>query len=145
MSGETSGLVIPYKDVKTVDLARMGFGQAIAVSPIELVVASASVLNGGRLMKPYVLDRVERDNKTIFQNYPIERNKTISKNTSKEMREVLELVVTDGSGRQAGVNGYRIGGKTGTAQKYENGVIAHGKYLSTFLGYAPAEDPEYII
>ncbi len=144
ISGETSGLVIPYEEVKVVDLARMGFGQAIAMSPIELVNASASVVNGGKLMTPYILERVERDKKTIFQNYPIVKNNTIAKDTSEEIREILELVVSDGSGRQAGVNGYRIGGKTGTAQKYENGIIAQGKYLSTFLGYAPAEDPEYM-
>ncbi|MDD4315844.1 MAG: penicillin-binding transpeptidase domain-containing protein, partial [Clostridia bacterium] len=144
MSGEASGLVLPESRVKVVDLARMGFGQAIAVTPIELLTASAAVINGGQLVTPYVLDRVELNGKTITRNYPNVRNNVIKQSTSQTMREVLEKVVTQGSGRYAGVNGYRIGGKTGTAQKYANGVIAQGKYLSTFIGFAPADDPEYI-
>ncbi|NLL56148.1 MAG: PASTA domain-containing protein [Clostridiales bacterium] len=146
MSGEASGLTIGYDGVKSVDLARMGFGQAIAVTPIALLNASASVINGGKLMTPYILDRVV-DNKgnTIAQGHPVTKRTTISEQTSKIMREVLESVVVEGGGKNAGVAGYRIGGKTGTAQKYENGVIAHGKYVSTFIGFAPADDPEYIL
>ena len=144
MSGEASGLIIPEKDVKPVDLARMGFGQAIAVTPIELLVACAAVINGGKMVTPYILDRVEDGNKTVYRNYPNYKDSVIKPTTSKEMREILETVVTKGSGRQASVNGYRIGGKTGTAQKYENGVIARGKYMSSFIGFAPADDPEYI-
>lgn len=146
MSGEASGLTINYESVKTVDLARMGFGQAIAVTPIALLNASASVINGGKLMTPYILDKVV-DNKgnIIAQNYPIVKRNTISEQTSKLMREILESVVQEGGGKNARVAGYRIGGKTGTAQKYANGIIAHGKYVSTFIGFAPADDPEYIL
>ncbi len=144
ISGEASGLILPEKQVKVVDLARMGFGQAIAVTPIELLVASAAVVNGGKLVTPYILDRVEYGGKTVKRNYPNVQNNVITASTSQAMREVLEKVVTEGSGRHAGVNGYRVGGKTGTAQKYANGIIAQGKYLSTFLGFAPADDPQYI-
>ncbi len=144
MSGEASGLLLPEKQVKVVDLARMGFGQAIAVTPIELLVSCAAVVNGGRLVTPYILDRVEYNGKTVKRNYPNVQDNVIQKSTSEAMRDILEKVVTLGSGRHAGVNGYRIGGKTGTAQKYANGIIAQGKYLSTFLGFAPADDPEYI-
>lgn len=146
MSGEASGLTIALENVKNVDIARMGFGQAIAITPIELVTACASVVNGGKLMTPYILDKVvDKDGKIIVQNYPIVRRNTISKETSAIMREILESVVTEGGGKNARVEGYRIGGKTGTAQKYENGAIAHGKYVSTFMGFAPADDPEYIM
>lgn len=146
MSGEASGLTIALENVKNVDIARMGFGQAIAITPIELVTACASVVNGGKLMTPYILDKVvDKDGKIIVQNYPIVRRNTISKQTSAIMREILESVVTEGGGKNARVEGYRIGGKTGTAQKYENGAIAHGKYVSTFMGFAPADDPEYIM
>jgi stage V sporulation protein D (sporulation-specific penicillin-binding protein) len=146
MSGEASGLTIKFDSVKTVDLARMGFGQAIAVTPIALLNASASVVNGGKLMTPYILDKVI-DNKgsIIVQNYPIVKRNTISEKTSSLMREILESVVEEGGGKNARVTGYRIGGKTGTAQKYANGTIAHGKYVSTFIGFAPADDPEYIL
>lgn len=145
MSGEASGLTIPRSQVKNVDLARMGFGQAIAVTPLELITACASVVNDGKLMTPYLLDSItDGDGKILVKNYPIERRKTISPQTSKIMRDVLESVVSKGGGRPAGVEGYRIGGKTGTAQKYINGNIARGMYLSTFMGFTPADDPEYI-
>lgn len=145
MSGEASGLTIPLSSVKTVDIARMGFGQAIAVTPIELVTACAAVINGGKMVTPYILDRVESDGKTVYRNYPIVKNQVISQSVSSQMCEILETVVSQGSGKNAAVSGYRIGGKTGTAQKYSNGSIAQGKYLSTFIGFAPVDDPEYII
>lgn len=146
MSGEASGLTISQELVKNVDLARMGFGQAIAVTPIELLTASAAVVNGGKLMKPYIVDKIV-DNKggIIVQNYPLVQRAVISSQTSALMREILESVVTEGGGKNAQVQGYRIGGKTGTAQKYVNGVIAQGLYVSTFIGFAPADDPEYIL
>lgn len=146
MSGEASGLTIAESAVKTVDLARMGFGQAIAVTPIELLNAAASVVNGGKLMTPYIVDKiVDNDGKVLVQNYPIVKRNTVSAETSAIMREILESVVSEGGGKNASVPGYRIGGKTGTAQKYANGVIAQGMYVSTFLGFLPADDPEYIL
>lgn len=146
MSGEASGLLISDELVKNVDLARMGFGQAVALTPIELLTACASVINGGDLYTPYVMDRVvDNTGKVIVKNYPIVRRKTVGADTSAIMREVLESVVAVGGGKNAQVAGYRIGGKTGTAQKYANGAIARGMYVSTFLGFAPADDPEYIL
>ncbi len=146
VSGEASGLMIKQEEVKNVDLARMSFGQAIAVTPIELLNAVCSVINGGNLMQPYILDKVvDKSGTTILQNSPKIVGQTISQSTSTLMKEILESVVTDGGGKNAGVNGYRIGGKTGTAQKYENGAIASGKYISTFLGFAPADNPEYAL
>lgn len=146
MSGEAVGLTIALESVKNVDLSRMGFGQAIAVTPISLLNACASVINGGNLMTPYILDKVvDNEGNIIVQNYPIVKNTTVSAETSALMRTILESVVTDGGGKNAQVSGYRIGGKTGTAQKYVNGVIAQGKYVSSFIGFAPADDPEYIM
>lgn len=145
-SGEGKGLLIPRADVKPVDLARIGFGQAIAVTPIALLRSAAAVVNGGNLVTPYILDRVEdTSGKITVKNAPSVKKGVISETTSATMRDVLESVVTNGSGRNASVAGYRIGGKTGTAQKYINGVIARGKYTSTFIGFAPADDPEYIV
>lgn len=146
MSGEASGLTINYEFIKNVDIARMGFGQAIAVTPLSLLTASASVVNGGKLLKPYIVDKiVDNEGNIIVQNYPIVRDNTIKEQTSALMRQILESVVSEGGGRNAQVPGYRIGGKTGTAQKYSNGIIAQGKYVSTFIGFAPADDPEYIL
>ena len=146
ISGEGKGLTIPKENVKNVDLARMGFGQAIAVTPLELVTACCSVINGGELLRPYIVERIlDNAGKEVFKGQKTVRRKVISESTSAQMRDILESVVTEGGGKNAQVAGYRIGGKTGTAQKYENGKIAQGKYVSTFVGFAPADDPRYIM
>jgi len=146
MSGEASSLTIPFADVKTVDLARMGFGQAIAVTPLEILTACAAVVNGGKLLTPYIVDRaVDNSGKTVMQNYPSVKSNVVSAETSRIMREILLSVVNEGGGKNARVSGYEIGGKTGTAQKYKNGAIASGMYVSSFVGFAPANDPEYIM
>lgn len=142
--GEASGIVIEESAVKTVDLARIGFGQAIAVTPIELITAAASVINGGNLMTPYIMSEITSNAGVAYKNSPVIRNSTVSAETSEIMRSILEGVVKNGGGKNAYVEGYRIGGKTGTAQKYENGVIAQGKYVSSFIGFAPADNPQYI-
>lgn len=146
ISGEASGLLIPEESVKTVDLARIGFGQAIAVTPLELMVASASCVNGGNIVTPYLLDSVsDVEGKIVLKNYPQIRRQVITTESSERVAKLLEGVVKEGSGRFAGVSGYSIGGKTGTAQKYKNGVIDRGKYLSSFMGFSTVENPEYLI
>lgn len=142
--GEASGIIIEESAVKTVDLARIGFGQAIAVTPIELITAAASVINGGNLMTPYIMSEITSNAGVAYKNSPVIRNSTVSAETSEIMRSILEGVVKNGGGKNAYVEGYRIGGKTGTAQKYENGVIAQGKYVSSFIGFTPADNPQYI-
>ncbi len=144
--GEGSGLMISEETVKNVDMARMGFGQAVAVTAMELVTAAGAVINGGELLKPYIVDRVVNDGKVVYKGGKTVRKRVISEKTSATMREVLEGVVKNGGGKNAQVEGIRIGGKTGTAQKYgEGGGIASGKYVATFVGFAPADDPEYIL
>ena len=148
MSGEGKGLLIDYDLVKNVDTARIGFGQAVAVTAIELITACAAVINGGELLKPYIVAKAVTDNGIVLYNGKKEiKRKIVSVETSKIMREVLESVVSEGGGKNAQVNGYRIGGKTGTAQKYnkETGSIDRGKYIATFMGFAPADNPEYIM
>lgn len=145
ISGEASGLTIKREDVKNVDLARIGFGQAIAVTPIELITACNAVVNGGKLVTPHICDHItDYKGNTIYQSNPTIKSGIIKESTSKTMRETLEQVVLVGSGKGAQVEGIRVGGKTGTAQKYENGAIARGKYVSTFIGFAPVESPKYI-
>jgi stage V sporulation protein D (sporulation-specific penicillin-binding protein) len=146
MVGEASALSIAEKDVKTVDLARIGFGQAIAMTPIELLNGVASVVNGGKLMTPYLVSSIkDKSGKIALKNYPTIKGVSIGEKTSKQMREYLEGVVKNGGGKAAGVAGYSIGGKTGTAQKYVNGIIAQGKYISSFVGFYPSYDPEYVM
>ena len=115
------------------------------MTPIELLRAAAAVVNGGNLVTPYIMDGiVAADGSVLYRAQPEIVTGVIKESTSAVMREVLESVVLVGSGKNAQVTGIRIGGKTGTAQKYENGAIARGKYVSTFIGFAPADDPEYI-
>ncbi len=144
--GESRGLLMNQTSVKTVDLARIGFGQAVAVTPLQLVTAVSAAVNGGILYEPYFVSKVtDYSGKTVYERSPKEVRRSISESTSLKLRNMLEKVVSEGGGHKAGVAGYRIGGKTGTAQKYENGHIAQGKYVSSFVGFAPVEDPKYVV
>lgn len=143
--GEASGILMDKEDAKNVDLARMGFGQAIAVSPIQLITAICSVLNGGNLMKPYLVKSVtDSFGTTIYENSPQKIRNTVSADTSEKIRGMFEQVVKQYSGINAFIEGYRIGGKTGTSQKYVNGAIGD-KYISSFIGAFPADKPEYAV
>lgn len=140
-SGEAKGLLIDRTKVKNVDLARIGFGQAVAVTPIQLATAVCSVLNGGYLYTPTVVDSiVDEAGRVAYKVNPSPKNRTVSEQTSQTLKQYLYKVVEEGSGKNARVAGYSIGGKTGTAQKYENGAIARGKYISSFIGFADVGD-----
>ena len=144
--GESSGLLIPMESVKNVDLARMGFGQAIAVTPIELVSTVSAIIGGGIYRKPYFLDNCKDSlGKLVYNRVETENERIVSENTSEIVRRLLLGVVDNGSGRLAGVSGYKIGGKTGTAQKYKDGAIDRGKYISSFIGYSTYDDPKYVV
>lgn len=135
LSGEAKGILMPQKYVKNVDLARMGFGHAITVSPIQLLTSVSGIVNGGNLPEP-TIKKVESPN--------VRRN-ILSSETSKKMNYLLEKA-TNKHGDYSFVEGYNVGGKTGTAQKYdESGKIAQGKYISSFIGVYPASDPDYAI
>ena len=144
--GESGGIVMKEENVKTVDLARIGFGQAIAVTPLQLITAVSAAVNGGTLYEPYFLGEVRSpDGETIYRREPKAVGNPISERTSARLRELLVGVVESGGGTKAQVDGIKVGGKTGTAQKYENGAIASGKYVSSFIGFAPADDPKYAV
>lgn len=143
--GEAYGLVMPEKAVRACDLARIGFGQTIAVSGIQLACATASAINGGYYYTPRLVKRVyAEDGYELVKTEKELKNRTVSEKTSQTLATMLEGVITQGSGKKAGVNGYRIGGKTGTAQKFENGHIAAGKYVSSFVGFFPVDNPKYL-
>lgn len=143
--GEASGLLMDKESAKKVDLARMGFGQAVAVSPIQLISAICSVLNGGNLYQPYFIKQVTDVNeKVVIRTTPTILNKTISEKTSEQIREMMERVVTKSNAINAFIPGYRVSGKTGTSQKYEDGKIVP-KYVSSFVGAYPANNPKYVV
>jgi len=143
LQGEGSGILIPARSVKNVDLARIGFGQSVAVTPIQLLTAACSVINGGRLMQPYLLKEVlAPDGKVLQRTQPKVVAQPISEETSMTMRTLLEQVVSIGGAKNAKIDGYRIGGKTGTAQVYKDGRIVKDVHIGSFLGFAPADDPK---
>ena len=144
--GESPGIMIREEYVKNIDLARIGFGQAVAVTPLQLVAATAAVVNGGNLVRPhFVTSVVAPDGTVIYNHNPQPVRRVLSQNTSNSMRTLLEDVVANGSGNKASVEGFRVGGKTGTAQKYRDGVIDRGRYVSSFVGFGPVNDPRYVV
>ena len=144
--GEAGGIVISRERVKRVDLARIGFGQSVAVTPLQLLTAACSVVNGGKLLQPYIVKTIRdgageiiREGNTRVLGNPV------SAVTSATMRTLLEGVVANGGGKNAAVPGYRVGGKTGTAQVYVDGVVSTDKHIGSFLGFAPMDDPEIAV
>ena len=144
IQGESGGIVMRKNEVKTVDLARMGFGHAIAVTPIQLLTAVAGITNGGILRTPTVIDKVADVNGKITFKPKMKEKRIISSKTSETVNRLLQFAENK-NGDYTFVEGYNIGGKTGTAQKYnETGGIARGKYISSFIGTYPANSPEYL-
>ena len=144
-SGEAIGMLLPQTTVRDCDLARIGFGQTIAVSPLQLACGAASAVNGGYYYSPRIVSEIFSDDGSVREKTDkILLGRTVSERTSQALSSMLEGVVTEGSGKHAYIEGYRVAGKTGTAQKYENGQIAQGKYVASFLGYFPADKPQYL-
>ena len=144
--GEAGGIVISEKRVKRVDLARIGFGQSVAVTPVQLLTAACAVINGGNLMKPYVVGEItDASGAVIEKGSPQVVSQPISRATSDTMRVLLENVVTLGGGKNAYIPGYHVGGKTGTAQVYVNGAVSSATHIGSFLGFAPANDPRIAV
>ncbi|WP_419888564.1 stage V sporulation protein D [Neobacillus niacini] len=147
LAGEGSGILFNLNRVGPVELATTAFGQGVSVTPIQQVAAVAAAVNGGTLYKPYIaqelIDPVTKE--VVMRNTPIAKRKVISEETSKEIRHALETVVAQGSGFRAFVDSYRIGGKTGTAQKAQNGRYLENNFIVSFMGFAPADDPQIIV
>lgn len=145
-SADQSGLVLAQKYVRNVDLARIAFGQTIAVSPLQLITAFSASINGGNLMQPHLVGAlVDDDGNVVAENAPTVVRRVISEETSATVRQILESVVTNGGGKNAYIPGYRVGGKTGTAQKYRDGVVVRDTHIASFIGFAPADDPQIAV
>ncbi|MBR1890470.1 MAG: PASTA domain-containing protein [Clostridia bacterium] len=144
IQGESGGILMKKSQVKNVDLARMGFGHAIAVTPVQLLTAVAGITGGGILKTPTVVEKVvDINGKTLFTPNVTEK-RVLSEQTSKTVNQLLQKAENKKADFSF-VEGYNVGGKTGTAQKYaENGGIAQGKYISSFIGTYPADNPDYL-
>ena len=142
LNGEGNGILFNKDKIGPVELATTAFGQGISVTAIQQVTAVSSVVNGGTLYTPYIVSKIDKD-----KNEPIiKRKDIITKETSDLVKYVLESVVANGSGRNAYIENYRVGGKTGTAQKVgSNGQYMQGNYVLSFIGFMPSDKPEYVI
>ncbi|WP_181348919.1 stage V sporulation protein D [Thalassobacillus sp. CUG 92003] len=148
LEGEGTGIMFKPEQIGPVEQATTSFGQGVSVTPIQQVMAVAAAINGGYLYQPYILDAwldpVTGD--VIEENKPELKDRVISEETSKEVRHALESVVAQGTGKGAYVEGYRVGGKTGTAQKVgPDGQYMDNNYIVSFMGFAPADDPELVV
>lgn len=143
--GEASGSLMNRKSVGPVELANMGFGQGVSVTALQLIGAMGAIANGGTLMRPYFVRELQRPDGTVFRRYePKAVRQVISAKTAATMAQLLESVVVNGSGNRAGVEGYRVAGKTGTAQKAKGGRYTEDR-IASFIGFAPVDDPRIVM
>ena len=147
LNGEGQGIIFPLNRVGNVELATTAFGQGVSVTPIQQVSAVSAVVNGGILLKPYIVKSISESetNNIIEQKQTIKVRKVVSKETSLIMRRALESVVALGGGKSAYIEGYRVGGKTGTAQKVENGKYLVGNYIMSFMAVVPSNNPKAVL
>ena len=146
LNGESTGIMFSLNKVGNVELATTAFGQGVSVTPIQQVVATSAVVNGGTLYQPYILKSISDNTNTVIKETKITPiRKVISEETSNIMKRALESVVAKGGGKSAYIEGYRIGGKTGTAQKVENGRYMDNNYIMSFMSVVPSNDPKAVL
>ncbi len=147
LPGENKGIMFSYDKFGVLEQATVAFGQGISVTPLQLVRAISAAVNGGYLYQPYIVSKIKDPltGEVVNETTPTCLRQVISEETSAKMRDALETVVTDGGGKNAYIEGYRIGGKTGTAQKAVNGSYVGGGYILSFVGIAPIDDPEIVL
>ena len=147
LPGESSGIMFDYENFHELEQATVAFGQGISLTPIQLVRAICACVNGGELLRPHILKEITNSSNSdiVYQREKEVIRKVISDETSAKVRDALESVVSEGGGRNAYIEGYRIGGKTGTAQKAVNGSYVGGGYILSFVGIAPINDPEIVL
>lgn len=142
LPGEAGTIMHKKEDMGPVELATVSFGQSFQITPIQLITTASSIINGGHRITPhFAIETISADGKNVHRfQYP-EGKQILSEETSATMRYILEQVVAEGSGKKAAIEGYRIGGKTATSEKLPRSMK---KYISSFLGFAPADDPQVI-
>ena len=149
LPGEADSLYVKESDMGIVELSSSAFGQTTKVTPIQMVTAAAAVVNGGKLVTPYVVDKIiDSDGNVVKFAQTVVRRQVISEETSATMRKILEDVVTANGGGNAYMSGYRIGGKSGTSEKiddYNSGKTPELRYVATFCAIVPIDDPEYVM
>lgn len=147
LNGEQRGIIpSSVENIKEVNLATMSYGYGVALTPIQLVTAVSSFANGGNLMEPRIVKELVDEEGTIKKEFePVIKRKVLSKETADTMLMMMENVVAEGTGSNAYIPGFRVGGKTGTAQKIVDGRYVQGKYMASFVAIAPVDDPKVAI
>lgn len=147
LAGEGTGILFSLDRVGPLEQATTSFGQGVSVTPIQQVAAVSAAINGGILYQPYIAKELvdPKTGEVVMRKTPVAKRRVISEETSKELRYALESVVANGTGRNAFVDGYRVGGKTGTAQKAKDGVYLENNHIVSFIGFAPADDPQIVV
>ena len=147
LNGEATGILFPLSKVGPVELATTAFGQGVSVTAIQQITAVSAAINGGTLYKPYIVKSIvePNTNEIIKENHPQKVRQVISADSSAQVRNALETVVAYGTGRNAYIDGYRVGGKTGTAQKVKDGIYMSGNYIVSFIGFLPADNPQVVV
>ncbi|WP_096154730.1 MULTISPECIES: stage V sporulation protein D [Bacillus] len=147
LQGEGKGILFKPERVGPVELATTAFGQGVSVTPIQQVAAVAAAVNGGILYQPFIAKEFvdPLTGKVVSRTNPVQKRRVISEETSKQVRYALESVVAQGTGKNAFVDGYRVGGKTGTAQKAKDGRYLENNHIVSFIGFAPADDPQIVV
>ena len=148
LPGEEEGILFNADDMRDSDIATTAIGQSIAVTPLQLVTAMAAIANGGTLMHPYIVREIRNPDGSIYEKRaPREIRRVLEPTVDRTLIGLLEQVVASGGGKKAGVKGYRIAGKTGTAQKIrrETAGYLEGRYIASFCGFAPVEDPIFTV
>ena len=148
LPGEESGLLFNPKDMTPPDVATMSIGQSIAVTPLQLITAMSGIANKGQLLKPHIIKEIKNEDDSVFKQFQAESvNQVITTEKAQELTMMLEKVVSEGGGKLAAVKGYRIAGKTGTAEKLNDNGIGYkaGHYIASFCGFAPVENPQLAV
>lgn len=145
LPGEESGILYNPKDMYEPDVATMAIGQGIAVTPLQELRAICAIANGGQLVRPYIIKKITAADGTVLQEGQTQVVANIlTEQVARQMREMMEKVVSEGGGKTAAIKGYRIAGKTGTAEKLAaGGGYASGQYIASFVGFVPADKPRY--
>ncbi len=147
LNGEGKGIIFDVSDVNDLELATTAFGQGVSVTPIQQITAVSSIVNGGNLFRPYIMKSIldGKTNNIYLENEKKFVRKTISESTTKTMRMALESVVARGGGKVTYIDGYRVGGKTGTAQKVKDGRYLENNYIMSFMAVLPSNDPKVVL
>jgi cell division protein FtsI/penicillin-binding protein 2 len=149
LSGETSGSILDITKWRDITRATTSFGQGISVTPLQVLMATSVIANNGKLMKPYVVDKMIRSEEGEVKTKPEEINQVISEETAQKLTGMMISVVVNGHGKKAAVQGYKVAGKTGTAQvpkpPSEGGGYYEDRHIGSFAGFFPADNPKFVM